>query len=191
MRGGGDDGPDDDDVCSRLLCLKAFLLAGNFEKMADSKMARKMSPDEDHSLAVSGMAWRVKYRQTDENGKVMKIVLDIGSLGVHQQNRGSLYPAGRRCKNLCIDVLEVGFVKENVDHQLVAVEEIPREVARSRGPNFESGSQYNIRQCQKDEFLKSCFEVPYNDVRGLMLSHNRMMLVLRACLLYTSDAADE
>ena len=59
---------------------------------------------------------------------------------------------------------------------------MPNDVARSRGEKYGSGSSYNIRQSKKDEYLKSCFEVPYNDVRGLMLSHNHMMLVLRAFL---------
>ena len=147
--------------------------------MADSKMA-KMSKDEEHSLAVNGMAWRVKYRRTDAEGKVIRKKMPIGSLGVHQKNRGGLYPAGRRCKNLCIEVLDVGFLKENVEHAVIAVEEIPMEVARSRGEKFESGAQYNIRQCRKDTELMHCFDVPYNDVRSLMLSHNHITLVLRA-----------
>ena len=40
--------------------------------------------------------------------------------------------------------------------------------------------QYNIRQCRKDTELMHCFDVPYNDVRSLMLSHNHITLVLRA-----------
>ena len=142
----------------------------------------KLSKEEQHSLAVDGMALRVKYRKYDENGKVFKIKFQIGSLGVHQKNRGSLYPSGRRCKNLCLEVGDVGFLRESVEHACVVVEEMPNDVARSRGEKYESGTTYNIKQSKKDEFLKSCFEVPYNDVRGLMLSHNHIMLVLRAFL---------
>ncbi len=60
----------------------------------------KMSKDEEHSLAVNGMAWRVKYRRTDAEGKVIRKKMPIGSLGVHPKNRGGVYPAGRRCKKL-------------------------------------------------------------------------------------------
>ena len=142
----------------------------------------KLSADEQFSLATNGMAWRVKYRKYDDSGKVLKIKFQIGSLGVHPKNRGGLYPTGRRCKNLCTDVGDVGFLKESLEHACVAVEETPIEVARSRGDKYESGSAYNLRKSKKDEYLKSCFDVPYNDVRGLMLSHNHMMLVLRAFL---------
>ena len=145
--------------------------------MADSKM----SPEDVHSLAVRGMAWRVKYRQKDHDGKVLKNRVNIGSLGVHPENRGGVYPAGKRCRNLCIEVVgDVGFLKENVEHAVVAVEEVPTEIARSRGEKFLSASQYNIKQCKQDELLMGCFAVPHNDVRCLMLSHNHIMLVLRA-----------
>ena len=147
--------------------------------MADSKM----SPDEVHSLAVAGMAWRVKYRQTDENGKVIRVIVNIGSLGVHPKNRGGVYPAGKRCRSLCIETVgDVGFLKENVEHAVVAVEEVPTEIASSRGGKFLSASQYNIKQCKQDELLMGCFAVPYNVVRCLLLSHNHIMLVLRAFL---------
>ena len=183
MRDGGDYGADDDDVCSRLWFLQAFLLADRFGKMADSKMASKMTADEAHSLAVAGMAWRVKYRQTDESGKVIRVMVYIGSLGVHKKNRGGVYPAGKRCRSLCIEVVgEVGFLKENVEHAVVAVEEVPTDVASSRGEKFVSASQYNIKQCKQDEFLKGCFNEPHNNVRYSLLSHNHMMLVLRAFL---------
>ena len=46
----------------------------------------KLSKEEQHSLAVDGMAWRVKYRKYDENGKVVKTKFQIGSLGVHQKH---------------------------------------------------------------------------------------------------------
>ena len=142
----------------------------------------QLSADEQFSLAVNGMAWRVKYRKCDEGGKVLRVKFQIASLGVHRKNRGSLYPAGRRCKSLILDVGDVGFLKESLEHACVVVEEMPIDVARSRGDKYESGATYNMRQSKKDEFLKTCFEMPHNDVRGLMLSHNHMMLVLRAFL---------
>ena len=93
-----------------------------------------------------------------------------------------MYPAGIRCKSLCTEVGDVGFLKESVEHCCIAVEDMPIDIARSRGPTHESGSAYNLRQSQKDEFLKTCFAAPYSDVRGLLLAHNHMMLILRAFL---------
>ena len=146
------------------------------------KQSKKLSADEQRSLAVNGMAMRVKYRKYDENGNVLKVNLQVGSLGCHCKNRGGVYPAGIRCKSLCLEVADIGFLKESVEHCCVAVEEMPLEIARSRGEKHESGTAYNIRQSSKDEFLKSCFAAPCNDVRALLLSHNHMMIILRAFL---------
>ena len=60
-----------------------------------------------------------------------------------QEIEGGVYPAGDRCKNLCIDVVEAGFVKEDVDHAGVAVEETPLEDAAKRGQAYVSGKAHN------------------------------------------------
>ena len=150
--------------------------------MAPKQSKPTLTTDEQHSLAVNGMALRVKYRKCDDNGKALKVKFPLGSLGVHPKNRGGVYPAGIRCKSLCMEVADVGFLRESVEHCCVVVEEMPIDIARSLGSTHESGSAYNLRQSKKDEFLKSCFAAPYNDVRGLLLSHNHMMLILRAFL---------
>ena len=67
-------------------------------------------------------AWRVKYR--DMKSK-QKIRVRIENMGVHENNRGGVYPAGVRCRDLCTEVLKVGFLKEEFTHALVAVEEKP------------------------------------------------------------------
>ena len=88
--------------------------------MADSK--------HDESLLLAAMALRVKYP------KGQNIMVRIESMGVHKQNRGGLYPAGIRVKSMCVDVLGAGFLKEEVNHLCVAVEEAPvQEVIRSGG----------------------------------------------------------
>ena len=61
--------------------------------MAPKKVSA-MSADEQHSLAVNGMAWRGKYRKCDDNGKALKVKFQVGCLGVHAKNRGGVYPAG-------------------------------------------------------------------------------------------------
>ena len=131
-----------------------------------------------HGLMTMAMAYRVKYRQTDSDGKVVRKRVHIQSLGVHKKNRGGVYPAGVRCKSLCAEVVEVGFVKEEVLHSLVAVEERP--LAHSAVAAYESGLAYNIDKCSKDEFLLTCFSVPHNEVWHMLLGHNHIMLVLRA-----------
>ena len=131
---------------------------------------------------TAAMAWRAKYRKTLPDGKVLRAKLRIESLGVHLKNRGGVYPAGVRCKSLCEEAIEVGFVKEELNHAGVAVEETPTEDVRSRGVDYVTGSTYNIAACNKDELLLSCFAEPYHDVRHTLLGHNHMMLVLRAFL---------
>ena len=72
------------------------------------------------------------------------------------------------------------ILKAFVETSVVTVEEPPIEHIRKCETTYESGSQYNIKASTKDEFLSGCFAVPHNDVRNTMLSHNHIMLVLRA-----------
>ena len=134
------------------------------------------------SVITASACWRVKYRKVTPDGEIIRKKHRVESLGVHPKNRGGVYPAGVRCKSLGVDVVEDGFVKEEVNHAGVVVEETPAEHIRSRGPDYVSGTTYNQTMCSKDELLISCFMVPYDDVRGLMLGHNHMMIVLRAFL---------
>ena len=80
--------------------------------------ASKLSP----GLMIAAMAWRAKHRHTDAEGETMKTHTLSHTLGVHHKNRGGVYPAGVRCKNLTAEVGGVGFVKEEVTRQLIAVE---------------------------------------------------------------------
>ena len=147
--------------------------------MADSKVPHLS----DNGLMVAAMAYRVKYRKLDTDGKVCKILVRIESMGVHKKNRGGVYPAGVRCKSLCVEVLKAGFVKEEFNHAFIAVEEAPvAEVIRAGGAGMVSASTYNAEHSSKDELLITCFQAPYDDVRHPLLSHNHMMLVLRAFL---------
>jgi hypothetical protein len=141
--------------------------------MADSKQCST-------SLMIAAMAWRVKYRKTDGDHKVVRTKVRIENLGVHPKNRGGVYPSGVRCKALCVEVIEVGFVKEEVNHAVVAVEETPAAHIRSRGEEYVSGSTYNVQKCTKDELLNTCFSVPYDGVQHMLLSHNHIVLVMRA-----------
>ena len=137
----------------------------------------------DNGLMVAAMAYRVKYRKVNPDGKARKIPVRIESMGVHRKNRGGVYPAGIRCKSLCAEVLEAGFVKEEVNHACIVVEEAPvEEVIRSRGAGMVSASTYNAENSSKDELLITCFQSPYDDVRYMLMSHNHLMLVLRAFL---------
>ena len=135
-------------------------------------------------LVAKAMAWRVKYRvaQTQPGGGATNtgFPIPIRNLGVHPNNRGGVYPSGLRCQSLCQEVLKVGFVKEEVNHAAVAVQETPREEDRSRGSGFVTGRTYNVKHSKEDELLCTCFQEPYDDVSHMLLSHNHMELVLRA-----------
>ena len=64
--------------------------------MADSKLSQHKK----RGLLIEATAYRVKFRKDCglENGCKMK-VLPI-HLGTHKGNRGGVYPAGVRCKEL-------------------------------------------------------------------------------------------
>ena len=129
------------------------------------------------SLNVSS-AFRVKYR--DMKSK-QKIRVRIEDMGVHENNRGGVYPAGVRCRDLCIEVLKVGFIKEEFTHALVAVEEKPSH-QMSKGSDYVSASEYNKNASQKDESLCTCFDAPHDNVQYKLLSHSHAMLFLRAIM---------
>ena len=132
------------------------------------------------SVMIQAMSWRAKYRKKDHYGEIARLKVRVETLGVHPKNRGGVYPAGIRCKSLCMDVLESGFVKEEMNHGVVVVEETPPEHFRSRGEGYVSATSFNASCSGKDELLVTCFHEPHAEVRYQMLAHNHMMLVLRA-----------
>ena len=131
---------------------------------------------------MAAMAWRVKYRKADLDGRALKLKQRIESLGVHPGNRGGVYPSGLRCRSLCRAVVQAGFSKEEACHQLLAVEEPPADDIRSRGEGYESGSAYSKAASEKDGYRCTCFQAPYGDVRHKLLAHCHMLLILRAFL---------
>ena len=104
--------------------------------MADSKAM-------DYGPMIAGMALRVKYRRLDSEGNIVRKRIPLQSLGVHPKNRGGVYAAGLRVKNLGIETMEAGFVKEEVDSGGVAVEETPYEHRAKRGETYVTGKTYN------------------------------------------------
>ena len=137
-------------------------------------------------LVAQAMAWRVKYRvaQPNPSGRAgnYRFPIPIRSLGVHPHNRGGVYPSGIRCQSLCQEVLKTGFCKEEVNHAAVVVQEIPHEHIGTRGSDYVTGKAYNVKQCAEDPLFHTCFQPPYDDVGHMMLSHNHMLLILRAFL---------
>ena len=139
----------------------AFAGPRSLQRMADSKIS-KVS---DSSLLIAAMSYRVKYRKLDCDGRPIKLHLRVEGCGVHKMNRGGVYPAGVACMRLCDEVLRAGFLKEEVNHAGVAVEEIPiAEVPRRIGESLVRASVYNAAQCALDELLAPCFEAPYGTV---------------------------
>ena len=114
------------------------------------------------SLIAASSAYRVKYR------KPTKLKQSIAHLGTHRSNHGGQYPAGIRCKSLSVEVIEAGFAKEDMGHQLVAVEETPADHIRSRGKDYQSGAAYNKEKSSKDALLCTCFAEPFGDVRVML-----------------------
>ena len=132
-------------------------------------------------LIVQGMAYRVKYRKVDSQGRIVKIWIAVRNLGAHTRNRGGVYPAGERCKNLCIAVLQTGFTKEESNHAGVCVEERPP--GANGDNNYVSFKQFNKEKTHLSELLSSCFQDGYDDVMYGTLAHTHILLVLRAWLI--------
>ena len=107
--------------------------------------------DTKEALMVAAMAYRVKYRSLNDNGRVKKVFLPVEILGVHPKNRGGVYPAGIRCRRLCQEVVPHGFLKEEISHACVAVEGAPD------GQMGQSLSTFNAACSSKDELLATCF----------------------------------
>ena len=49
-------------------------------------------------------------------------------------------------------------------------------------PGQETGSAYNIRKTSIDPLLATCYGAPFNKISHTLLSHNHIMLILRAFL---------
>ena len=111
-----------------------------------------------------------------------KLSAFIKDLQVHKDNRGKVYPSGKRCRSLCIKSVSAGFALEEYAQQLVAVQEPPAEEIRSRGEDYESGAAYNKRKSEEDEYLCTCFREPYGHGYLDLLAHNHMTCVLLAWL---------
>ena len=122
---------------------------------------------------IAAMAWRVKYRITDED--VVQWV-PIMSLGVHAKNRGGPYPAGLRCRALCESSVTAGFNKEELNHAGVVVQERPISAVAA---DYVSMGAHNKAKSEGDELLQTCF-TQGADVRYGTLSHSHMLLVIRA-----------
>ena len=126
------------------------------------RSARMSAVGSKESLIAASSAYRVKYR------KPMKLKPSIAHLGTHRSNRGGQYPSGPRCKSLSVEVIEAGSAKEDMGHQLVAVEETPADHIRSSGSGYQSGAGYNKEKSSNDEPLCTCFAEPFGDVRVML-----------------------
>ena len=142
----------------------------------------------DMTCIVAASAFRAKYAVRDRDGNIMKIDVRVECAGVDKHNRAGVYPAGCAVKRLCHEVLKRGFLKEEVIHVCVAVQEPPAEELIRKPLKYEklrdyvSSLSYNETMCKIDELIMTCSEPPHNRVEYTFLSHNHMMLVMRAFL---------
>ena len=67
-------------------------------------------------LIRQAMAYRVKYRVIAANG-AHKRKLPLSLLGVHNRNRGGVYPSPETVENLGLKLLSVGFSSEEANHE--------------------------------------------------------------------------
>jgi len=136
-----------------------------------------------HGMMIKAQAWRVKYRNVDSQGRMVRVRTMIQQMGTHKGNRMGVYPSGPRCKSLAVDAFNGGFVMEEFSHLLVSVEQPPLEVIRTRGKDYESLADYNRNKCAADELLMKLYEPPFHQLTQALLAHNHMMVVLRAFIV--------
>ena len=108
------------------------------------------SPDSDATMGIirRAMALRVKYRVAHTGAKKRRIPLAL--MGVHNMNRGGVYPNGDRVVNLAADLLKSGFSEEEANHEGVCVQEVPAS-ERKHDPVYQKPyltyAQYNLLGC--------------------------------------------
>ena len=120
----------------------------------------------------------------DSGGFVVQEKMCIDQLRPHRKNRGyatyqipsgdrcsenrcGVYPDGLRCKSLCEQILDVGVLKDELSHAVVAGEEPPTDRIRSRGPECKSAAVYNAEQSMQDVLPATCLLQAHDDVRHL------------------------
>ena len=79
-------------------------------------------------------------------------------------------------------MLSLGFLKEELNHAAVSLEEAQLEKVETCWVDYVSGPAYNAISCMRDPHLVDLFMVPHNDVRDMLLSHNHAMLIMRVFL---------
>ena len=121
--------------------------------MADSKECEQ-------GAMIAGMALRAKYRKLDSEGKIVRKKIAIQNSGVHPKNRGGVYASGLRVKNLAIETMEAGFVKDEVDSGGVVVEETPYEFREQRGKNYMTGKHTTKSRAKRTSSLKHASKSP-------------------------------
>ena len=103
------------------------------------------SPGSDVNMGIirKAMALRVKYRVASATG-AKKRRIPLALMGVHNMNRGGVYPNGERVANLAVELLKVGFSEEEANHEGVCVQEVP---ASERTDKHITCAQYNALGC--------------------------------------------
>ena len=97
-------------------------------------------------------------------------------LGVHPQNRGSVYPQQDVCLGLNNKLVHRGYIKDIMDHMGITVQEFPEA---ERPKDYETIMDYNMRKSRNNGILASCFDETDNILYGL-LAHCHLLLILRA-----------
>ena len=144
------------------------------------------------------MAYRVKYRVKTETGEVRRR-LPLQMCGVHNDNRGGVYPQAETVKNLTVGIARKGFSSEEADHCGCCVQERPSllrdkpeeksavadnsgesavaDIAGPALPERPSFSAYNRSRTEGHEVLGRCFGVDSVVAFGF-LAHNHLLISL-------------
>jgi len=127
----------------------------------------------DMGAMMKAMAWKVKYRrtfQTAGNTVSYKTRISWDRLGVHKDNRGSLFPQVNTLKDLANAIFTMGFCLEEADHMGVSVETEDGDV---------EPHQWNQQHVTGVDELQPCFPLEAV-IDRLFLTHTHLGVVVKA-----------
>ena len=124
----------------------------------------------DLGTMAKAMALKVKYRRCFDCGHKYKKRIMWDLIGVHPENRGTLFPQIDTLKLLGKNIMAMGASIEEADHMGVVVEEEPQS---------RSFSEWNAEKVKEDSELQPCFP-PHLCLQFAFLSHTHLVLVLKA-----------
>jgi len=129
----------------------------------------KVGDDATAKLIKLAGCLRAKYRVGNPS------LMPLQCLGIHQKNRGGIFPQWQRSQSLMRKIFEGGFSRETAWHQGVCVEEIPTE---HQPPDYVTLHRWNKDCSSRHPELDGLLQNPDHVTHGT-LSRSHLTLILK------------